>query len=112
VSQTASSDRARLARRNRPFQVELPRAQGRVAIFRHSKGELSENLRSRPYYQSPQGIQKAANAAKTTQHYLKAALTLASNHGLGMAIAELDLTHRPASSVKQLVSLDYTRLEN
>ena len=39
-------------------------------------------------------------ASVTTVEYLQAAVTLASNHDLGMAIAQLDLTHRPASSVK------------
>jgi hypothetical protein len=32
--------------------------------------------------------------------YLQAALTLASNHDLGVALAELDLPNRPASGVK------------
>jgi hypothetical protein len=31
---------------------------------------------------------------------LQAALTLAGNHDLGVSIAELDLTYRPASGVK------------
>jgi hypothetical protein len=35
-----------------------------------------------------------------TVEYLHAALALASNHDLGMAIAELDLPDWPASSVK------------
>jgi hypothetical protein len=36
----------------------------------------------------------------TAVEYLEAALTLASNHGLGVAIAERDLTHRPACSIE------------
>jgi len=35
-----------------------------------------------------------------TTDYLQAALTLAGNHDLGMAIAQFDLTDRPASGVK------------
>jgi len=31
--------------------------------------------------------------------YLEAALAFASNHGLGMAIAQLDLANRPAGCV-------------
>jgi len=34
-----------------------------------------------------------------TVEYLEAALTFASNHGLGMAIAQLDLTNRTARCV-------------
>jgi hypothetical protein len=35
-----------------------------------------------------------------TVEYLEAALSLPNDHGLGMAITKLDLTHRPACCIE------------